>query len=156
MMKPAGLLACVLCLGGLYGASALAATQVYKWVDSDGTVHYSEEPPPTDAKTSSVMIVHSGIAEDEATADTATSGPAAAADGKPSATAASDKQNDLDAKIAEQNKALCPQWQQDIQTLNAIGHIRTADENGDVHFMTEDEKNARIQVDQNQISQYCN
>jgi hypothetical protein len=35
----------------LIGASALAtAGDMYRWVDAEGQVHYSDEPPPSDAK----------------------------------------------------------------------------------------------------------
>ena len=30
-------------------ATASAQSSVYKWVDKDGKVHYSSEPPPSDA-----------------------------------------------------------------------------------------------------------
>jgi len=151
MMKPAGLLACALCLSGLFGASAFAATQVYKWIDSSGSVHYSEEPPPADATTKTVMIIHSGAPDDD-------SPMAGASSGSPVATARSgktDKQKAADAAIAEENKANCPKWQQDIQTLGSIGRVRTPDANGDIHEMTEDEKNGRIAQDQAQVDQYC-
>jgi hypothetical protein len=151
MMKPAGLLACVLSLG-LCGTAAHAATQVYKWVDNDGTVHYSAEPPPADAKSKSVMVVHSGIP-----IDGGASAPASA--GTPAATAGSskgrEKANAEDEKVAAANKALCPQWKLELQTLSSVSRLRTSDENGELHYMSEEEKNARVANDQNQIEQYC-
>lgn len=35
---------------GLLLSAAADAQQVYRWVDSDGVVHYSDQPPPDDAK----------------------------------------------------------------------------------------------------------
>ena len=32
-------------------AAGVASAQMYKWVDEKGTTHYSESPPPDDAKT---------------------------------------------------------------------------------------------------------
>lgn len=31
-------------------ATATVAAQVYRWVDKDGKVHFSDTPPPTDSK----------------------------------------------------------------------------------------------------------
>jgi hypothetical protein len=152
MIKAPRLIACMLSLAGLCGTSAMAATQVYKWVDDQGQVHYTESPPPKEVKSRSVMVVHSGVPEGANTAaPAATAGSGAAA-----ANNKTDKQKAADAKIAEQNKALCPQWQQDVKTINSVGKLRTMDENGELHFMTEDEKNARLEQDQSSISQYCN
>lgn len=42
----------------LFSFSAYGA--LTKWVDADGKVHYSDEPPPADAKTKKVTIPSSG------------------------------------------------------------------------------------------------
>jgi glutaredoxin len=35
--------------GSLLACAAMAQTSVYRWVDKDGKVHFSSEPPPADA-----------------------------------------------------------------------------------------------------------
>src|SRR5690349_9727581 len=35
--------------GSVLACSALAQSSVYRWVDKDGKVHFSSEPPPADA-----------------------------------------------------------------------------------------------------------
>ena len=36
----------------LISSAALAQSEAYKWVDADGTVHYSDQPPPPSARKS--------------------------------------------------------------------------------------------------------
>lgn len=49
---------CANLVGGLMLAVTLSAgaEQVYKWKDSGGTVHYSQQPPPAGVKASSVAL----------------------------------------------------------------------------------------------------
>ena len=53
--------ACVLLAAG----SALAQTSVYRWTDKDGKVHFSDAPPPADAKDASQRSMGGGGTEVE-------------------------------------------------------------------------------------------
>ena len=44
--------------------AALAQSNVYRWVDKDGKVHYTEEPPPADAKQSTQKRLGGGYVEE--------------------------------------------------------------------------------------------
>ena len=44
---------------------AQAQSTVYRWVDKDGKVHFSDTPPPADAKTSPQKRMGGGYADDE-------------------------------------------------------------------------------------------
>ncbi len=37
-------------IGGAFLVSATAGAQTYKWTDAEGKVHYSDQPPPANAK----------------------------------------------------------------------------------------------------------
>src|SRR5258706_14631915 len=37
-------------IGGAWLVSAPAGAQTYKWTDADGKIHYSDRPPPANAK----------------------------------------------------------------------------------------------------------
>lgn len=45
--------------------AAAQAEQLYKWVDSDGNVHYSDQPPPPDARSVEERSVSGGSGADE-------------------------------------------------------------------------------------------
>lgn len=46
-------------------AAAAQAEQLYKWVDSDGNVHYSDQPPPPNARSVEERSVSGGSGADE-------------------------------------------------------------------------------------------
>ena len=41
---------CALFLLPLFLANVASAAEMYRWVDADGKVHYTDTPPPTTAK----------------------------------------------------------------------------------------------------------
>jgi glutaredoxin len=53
-------------LGLSIGFAAAAQTTVYRWVDKDGKVHFSDTPPPEDAKSSSQRSLGGGYVEENA------------------------------------------------------------------------------------------
>lgn len=57
-MKRIGLLLAACLLAGLVSlASAVRAGEMYRWVDKDGKVHFSDQPPPGDAKQTKQLAV---------------------------------------------------------------------------------------------------
>jgi hypothetical protein len=46
------------------GAAAHAATNVYRWVDSQGKVHFSDTPPPVEAQSVSQKRMGGGYVEE--------------------------------------------------------------------------------------------
>jgi glutaredoxin len=61
-MKPPQIALAVLAAALALGAAA--QTNVYRWVDKDGKVHFSDTPPPDDAKNASQKRVGGGYTED--------------------------------------------------------------------------------------------
>ena len=48
-------------VGGILLSAAASAQQVYRWVDEDGVVHYSDQPPPDDGAESVDLEVPPGF-----------------------------------------------------------------------------------------------
>lgn len=46
-------------------AGSMGAAQVYRWVDADGKVHYTDQPPPPTARNVQQKKVQTGAAEDD-------------------------------------------------------------------------------------------
>jgi glutaredoxin len=61
-MKPPQIALAVLAAALALGA--VAQTNVYRWVDKDGKVHFSDAPPPEDAKNASQKRMGGGVGED--------------------------------------------------------------------------------------------
>ena len=124
--RPAGIatgqhlaLAIVVAAASLWLASPAAASAVYKWVDPQGHLHYSDRPPPPEGKLVSVDLtatVHSSLNNPPA--------PAAAPPGpRPGLNtpeqAACLKQavdSDVDSKRSEECKAAKERYQKDVQS----------------------------------------
>jgi glutaredoxin len=48
------------CIAAVAACAALAQSNVYRWVDKDGKVHFSDSPPPADARESSQKTMGGG------------------------------------------------------------------------------------------------
>lgn len=53
------------CIAALAACAALAQSNVYRWVDKDGKVYFSDSPPPADAKESSQRTMGGGYVDRE-------------------------------------------------------------------------------------------
>ena len=56
-MKPRFIVLLLICLS----AASASAQQVYSWTDSNGTKHFSDQPPPANTPTAKKLMVHSGL-----------------------------------------------------------------------------------------------
>lgn len=130
-----------------------AQAAMYKWVDKDGSVVYSETPPPdgTDAITLTLQPppdVPENPAENTA----------------PLGQSASDGSNDTSAGINEENERVrqrfeearrhnCETARQNLQTYRTAARIRTPD--NQVVNLDEATRAARIQQAERDIATYC-
>jgi hypothetical protein len=135
-------------LGLSVSSLALAATQVYKWTDENGIVHYSESPPADGKAKTTTLTVHGQPVDDEATPAPAA---AAAGSGQP---VAKKKAPASDAAVAE-NKAQCDEWRNDIASLNEHGRVRVMQDDGTSKFLSDDEKQKRVSDDQQSLDRLC-
>lgn len=55
-----------LALGLLLAAVPVLAQQMYRWTDADGRVHYSDQPPPKDAKNVQTKNLGANVVETDA------------------------------------------------------------------------------------------
>ena len=53
------------CCAALAASAVLAQSNVYRWVDKDGKIHFSDSPPPADAKESSQRTMGGGYTDRE-------------------------------------------------------------------------------------------
>ena len=65
-MRSQGIAGAVAAAALLVCAAAVAQTTVYRWVDKDGNVHFSDTPPPKDAKDASQKRLGGGGPEEGA------------------------------------------------------------------------------------------
>jgi len=145
-------------------ASTNTFAAISKWVDAQGRVHYSDQPPPPEAK---AETLHSA-SDSEGTAGisgvTATSAPAApktiaereaelkkAQQAKQAAAdQAAQKQTAADAV-----KASCANAQQNLRTLQSGVRMVEIDAKGERSYIDDTQRQQRIEKAQQEISNLC-
>ena len=132
---------------------------INKWVDDQGHVHYSDQPPPGNAK---AETLHSVSDQDSNTAST--SAPAAPktlaereAELKKSQKAKQEAANKALQKqaVEDAKKASCATSQQNLRTLQEGIRMVEVDANGERSYMDDKQRLERIAKAQQDISAYC-
>jgi len=135
----------------------ICSAAIYKWTAPDGSVHYSQQKPPsTDVKRMHVDMQppsdtstykKPGQTDKEQQKKTAKeqpeSGPAAG--NKPAEPQLSKKQK----------KQLCDQARKTLDTLTTHARIREKDKEGNISYMDDKRKNERIKLEKENINKYC-
>jgi hypothetical protein len=138
-------------------ASTNTFAAISKWVDDQGQVHYSDQPPPPDKQPKTLR-------EDADTADSASSGASATktlaeheADlkkDKAEKQSAADKAAQL--KAAEDTlKANCANAQQNLRSLQSGMRIMEVDANGQRYYIDDTQRQQRIDKAKQEISNSC-
>ena len=135
-----------------------AHAAISKWVDADGQVHYSDEPPPAN-------VVQKTLRADDDTQDIQGSSGAAApktlaereADLKKAEIAKKKAAESAAQKQAETaaQQANCANAQQNLRTLQSGIRIMEADANGQPGYISDADRAQRVANAQNDISTYC-
>lgn len=141
-----------------------ASAVMYKWVDQDGKVHYSDQPPPDGAKKSGVMNAPAPSAPStpKPSGETANAAPAAAKPGGEAATATpkgpktpaeqemefrkrrleaaeAEAKRKQDAQAADEKKRNCAQATSRLTTLEAGGRVTKYGPNGETLYLSDSE-----------------
>lgn len=160
-------------------AAVTVTAQVYKWVDKDGNVQYSDIPPPPDAKSSDPQKVNTKSASGPAAPPKAP--PASAKDapkddkGKVSAKAApktladlakeSDKRRaddaaaaikaEKDERFAKVNAARCKDASRYLAELNSGRPIGGTDDSGGRKLLDDNERAAEVAKARAAMTESC-
>jgi hypothetical protein len=136
-----------------------AHAQVYKWVDKDGKVQYSDQPPPpgaskTDAQkvTSVVTTVTSGgsSAPGKTLQERAKESDKARSEG-----ADKQKKDDDDARVTQQKQEACNSAKASLKTLQAGGRITTTGTDGEKTLMDDDQIQQEVAKAQKAVADAC-
>lgn len=145
-------------------SSANALAGLSKWVDADGKVHYSDQPPPPNVKAKTLHISSDAAAPASASGAAAASAPAA-----PKTTAereaelkkaqqakkeAADKAAKEQARI-EAEKANCAAAQQNLRVLQDGVRITEIDAKGERSYLGDEQRRQRMEKAQQDVKAYC-
>ncbi|HSN18657.1 MAG TPA: DUF4124 domain-containing protein [Gammaproteobacteria bacterium] len=132
---------------------AAAADPVYKWVDADGNVHFSQTPPPN----ATTKVQHLNI-------DVPPPDPQAAAQEQALIQAQQDQQekakqeaekNKPDPKAEAAKKQQCDDLRSKLNVLRQSGRTATTDANGNLTFLDDDARAKQEKAIQDQIAANC-
>jgi len=125
----------------------LAAAQAYKWTDANGTVHYSDSPPPQGTQYKKVTT--SGTVEPLA--------PPAATNHGPSEVAKSNNNTQPGASMAdtpENRTKFCASLKSNLEALKSSGPV-LMNEGGQQKVVGDDQRKQQQATAEAQYQQYC-
>ncbi|MDH5472741.1 MAG: DUF4124 domain-containing protein [Gammaproteobacteria bacterium] len=133
-----------------------AYTSVYKWIDEDGKVHYSQSKPGNNIEVERLRI--KGAKPDYATSDAK---PEDEMKNKPSddtkkaeqpVAQPAQEENKLSPKEA---KAACQSARTKLAQLQSSGQVRQRDAKGNISYLSDEQKQAEIAKAQKIIKKLC-
>lgn len=149
----------------LFSVNAFAALN--KWVDADGKVHYSDQEPPANVQAKKLRTGSTqapdvgGVAVQSAKAGSAPVAAKTYVEREAELKKAQLAKKEAEAKAAQQQAAAeakaanCAAAQQNLRTLQTIPRISEIDENGERIFVSDEQRQQRIEKAQQTVSSVC-
>jgi len=143
---------------------SLSIAGIYKWVDAEGNVHYGQQRP-ADAS-SEKMDVQQYAPRDSSSYKRPGTNGTDGSDGNTdnAATDETDKKNLEPEKpekkvetAAEKKRRLvaCAQARKNLSTMQSVGRIRSKDKDGNVTYMSQTQKEAKMSQAKSLIAKHC-
>jgi|SRR5579859_3479480 len=137
----------------ILGATLASADQVYKWVDSQGHVHFSQTPPPgTTVKAQTVNVTPA--APDPQSLQNQQNLQQQLQDQQKKAQDAAAK-NKPDPAAEAQKKQQCDDLRSHLIVLQKSGRAATVDAQGNITYLDDDARAKQEQAIQDQIAKQC-
>ncbi|HVS25853.1 MAG TPA: DUF4124 domain-containing protein [Burkholderiales bacterium] len=148
-------------------SGVVASADVYKWVDSDGTVHYSDQPPPGAVKEQSLS--------NKSGTPPGSSGASGAGNAAPNAAGPKTyieqdaefrkRQVEAEEKHAKEEKVLaeakgrqqnCEHARSSLQSLQSGQRVVKYNEKGERVYLDDNERGQEIANAQKSVDSWCN
>lgn len=139
----------------LFNSAAVLADKIYKWTDTDGNVHYgSEKPADAPAEKMKVNTDKTGVnrgaeALDNLKQEVDDDAEKIKEEGIPA-------QPPVPSLPMKEVKQRCQAARQDLATIQSRGQLRERDANGEIRYVSDEEKQSRIKAAKQQVREYCN
>lgn len=152
-------------------ATSVAHAEIYKWKDKDGSIRYSDVPPPSNIKNESITrkIPKSGVPAATAPQAEAAAGKSAPANPKDAPPLSKEELAAKNAKEAEAKKKAeaerqaelkyrqesCAAARKNLATFNLGGRLATTDEKGERRYLGDDEISKGKVEAQRDVEKFC-
>jgi hypothetical protein len=147
-------LAALLALAALAAASPAAAAKMYRWVDADGTVVYSQTPPPGERPAVTIAPPPPPPEPPEVARQRLDEQLKKSEDAKKEQQKATEKEQKTAARSAELEK-YCDNARRNLELLENRPPRRYQLPNGEFRTFSEDEQRAEIQKLKDYIKKSC-
>jgi Domain of unknown function (DUF4124) len=161
MKSPVQLFAAV----AIFLATATVAAQVFKWIDKDGKVNFTDTPPPAEAvKGEAKKIVTPSAVPSPQAAPSKLATPPSTKTGADQAKDAERKKTDLAEKakkdeaadkIAKQNEERCKEAKRYLTTLESGAPIKQSNDAGQAVFMTDEARASESARAKSAVTESC-
>lgn len=149
----------------IFLATATVAAQVFKWIDKDGKVNFSDTPPPAVAVKGEAkkIVVPSASPSPPATPSKIVAPPTAKtgadqakdADKKKAELAEKAKKDEATDKIAKQNEERCKEAKRYLTTLESGTPIKQSNDAGENVFMTDEARASESARAKTAVTESC-
>ncbi len=136
------------------GLANNAASEIYKWTDADGNVHYTDKPMDPSSQQVAIASRSTDNASVQAQTQARLDRKAAAAE-EAAKEPAGPTPDELRAE-ARQRAEKCSMYRERMTRFVQSRHLYREGENGERVYLEESEKLDAEQKVQDQISEYCN
>ncbi len=128
---------------------------VYKWVDDDGQIHYSDQPNNPEAEkftlrkntTTKARPVNTDEQDANGTTEEEADTPDASETTEP-------KMVEVERSKKEKRK-LCNEAKEDIATISSRGRMREINEKGEYIYLPEEQRQKRLSTARKKQKEYC-
>jgi hypothetical protein len=134
-----------------------ASAEMYRWVDSQGKVHYSDSPPPAGAKSSKTIDTPPPSAAPSGAAPKAKTWQEKEMDFRQRQAAEADAQAKKQKEEAEakERKQNCENARKSLASLESGTRIVTTDEKGERVYMDDSARAAAISEARKAVENWC-
>lgn len=137
-------------------ASTVQAGKVYKWADPDGSIHYSQTPPPGHhAREMNVDVPTPPTSDADSATDKEGDAAQKPAETKQAGKDQAEQQAALEKKNEEIRKENCKRANQRFRTINAGGRMYEVDEHGERVYWDDAKRASELAEAQKLIEEWC-
>ena len=146
----------------LVSASSFAGLN--KWVDANGRVHYSDQPPPANIEATTLRFTSSAkdsATESGAAASSAPAAPKTIAEREAELKKAQQAKKEAADRVAQEqaeaeaSKADCIAARKNLSMLQEGIRMMEIDDKGERYYLSDEQRQQRIAKTQQDISTYC-
>ena len=142
-------------------ATATVAAQVYKWVDKDGKVQYTDTPPPASATKTEAKKIDTSPAAVPAAPPAAATPPkslqdrAKDNDKRKADTAEKAKKTEVDQQNAAIKESNCRDSRANLAELETGRPMRRTSETGEREYLDDDARQAELTKIRKSVADFC-